>query len=337
MVAKKHGFTRTEIKAGITVMTSLFVFCLFIAVITGIRPPEERRHFYSEFPSIEGLNAGGDVRFGGIKVGKVTAIRPSPEDQSRVRVVWTVPEDIPVNADCVTFVSQVSIASEMHLEVTTGSRDARRLDDGALVPKRPGSPGMFGPLKDIAGSMDQVLCEDGLLGDLRKLIGVKDAKKRNVDAIIPVTSVIAGIDRAVSDSTGLVRELHAMVTDKRENVDEILDKLKDLEDSGKRLLDHVHLVLEENREDIKGTVSQAHQLMSRGSKLAGRMAGELDLVSADLKAILKNGKGLLRASSPGIETVVEDLQRITGQLKRFSLVLAETPEAMILGKNPGGR
>ena len=53
--------------------------------------------FSADFTSIIGLNLGAEVRFGGVKAGKVLEIAADPEDRSRIRVVFEVPADMPVN------------------------------------------------------------------------------------------------------------------------------------------------------------------------------------------------------------------------------------------------
>ena len=87
MPAKQHDFTATEIKAGILVLVSFFILVGFLVAIRGCRPQDESaKTFYAVFTDISGLNRGADVRFGGVRVGKVIAIEPDPEDRARIRV-----------------------------------------------------------------------------------------------------------------------------------------------------------------------------------------------------------------------------------------------------------
>jgi phospholipid/cholesterol/gamma-HCH transport system substrate-binding protein len=79
MPAKQHDFTATEIKAGVFVLMSLVILVGFVISIRGCAPSDESaKTFYAVFKDISGLNRGADVRFGGVRVGKVTAIQASP-------------------------------------------------------------------------------------------------------------------------------------------------------------------------------------------------------------------------------------------------------------------
>ena len=72
MPAKKSNFTATEIKAGVMVLASLLVLVAFVAAIRGCGSGREKSNrFSADFTSINGLNQGADVRFGGVKAGKV--------------------------------------------------------------------------------------------------------------------------------------------------------------------------------------------------------------------------------------------------------------------------
>ena len=76
MPAKKNNFTATEIKAGVMVLASLLVMVFFVAAMRGCGSGNEKMNrFSADFSSIIGLNLGADVRFGGVKAGKVLEIQ----------------------------------------------------------------------------------------------------------------------------------------------------------------------------------------------------------------------------------------------------------------------
>ena len=82
MADAKHNFSGTEIKAGLMVIVSVVLAVGFVLVTLGFRPPEEGKVFYAKWENTGGLNEGADVRFGGVKVGRVVEIVPDPDDQS---------------------------------------------------------------------------------------------------------------------------------------------------------------------------------------------------------------------------------------------------------------
>lgn len=91
MAAKKDNFTATEIKAGVFVLVSIVILVALVAAIRGCRPRDISAKFYTaSFTDIGGLNQRADVRFGGVKVGRVTAIEPDPDDRAMIRVTAEV-------------------------------------------------------------------------------------------------------------------------------------------------------------------------------------------------------------------------------------------------------
>ncbi len=337
MVEKKHSFTKTEIKAGVTVFAGLLVFCIFIAAINGIRPPQESNSFYTEFPYIAGLNAGADVRFGGVHAGRVDSVTSSEHDKSLIRVEWHVPKDTPVNEDCVAYVSQVSIASEKHLEVTTGSRSASFLESGSLVPKKTGGTGMFAALDDIADTVDRVLSDDGLLGDIRTVLGVREAEQNPDKEIVPITRLIANVNDTVSESVGLVQDLRGMVSEKQKSVDSILKKLNELADSGNRLLNETNDLIVDNKDGVKLTLDKAHKTAVKVEAFVTTLNKELAQVCERLQCVMGNVDSVVEKSCPNVEKLMVDLARMTANLKQFSRIIAERPEALIRGNALVGR
>src|SRR5690242_11015355 len=58
-------------------------------------------HFVRFSGSVQGLNTGSAVLFGGIPIGHVTAIKVDPQDSSLARVDMTVSADAPIRSDSV--------------------------------------------------------------------------------------------------------------------------------------------------------------------------------------------------------------------------------------------
>ena len=150
MPVEEHDFTATEIRAGLLVLVSFVILVGFIAAVRGCRPHDDSaKQYYATFTDISGLNAAADVRFGGVRVGRVTAIAPDAEDRSRIRVTVEVKGDIPVNEGSVASIEQVTMTAEKHLEITTGGADQPLHESGDTVSSSP-SHGLL-DLPDLEG------------------------------------------------------------------------------------------------------------------------------------------------------------------------------------------
>ncbi len=335
MLAKKHEFTMTEVKAGLTVAAGAAVFVLFLAAMSGMRPEGATAEFCTEFVDTGGLNVGGDVRFGGMKVGRIMSIVPSDRDQSLIRVNFKIDAKVPLNAACRTTISSVSVASDKHLEIMTGAKDATLLAPGTLVPARPGSNDMFGALGQVAESVKCVLSEEGLIGDLRTMLGVKAAGKDK--KIVPLTQLLANVDKTVEEGKNLVGDMRSVVGERRKDLDAIVKKVQEVEDGAKELVSRLTGILDENREDVRGAVVGAR-------KAIDRLATDMDEIAQRLAAVLRNLESLSGETSdivarnrPYLEDVLADVREMMRNLKRFSQILSVQPHALIRGSTPEGR
>ena len=173
MPQKKNDFTKQEIMAGLLVLASVAVLAGFVAVITGMRPAEEHRTYFAEFTNTIGLDVGADVRFGGVKAGRVAEIVPNPEDRTSIRVRIELVPGTPVNAESVATIEQLSLTSPKHLDISTGSPDADLLEDQATLKSITKTGGLV-EMPDLSGVLGD---GEGLLADLRDMLGVQAAKK----------------------------------------------------------------------------------------------------------------------------------------------------------------
>lgn len=347
MPAKKHNFTVTEIKAGLFVIVSVGLLAVFVAVISGMRVPEERQNFYVHFADTAGLNQGADVRFGGTLVGRVTSISLDPEEQSRLRVDFEVRQGVPVNAASAAFVTQTTLMSEMHLEITTGEKGAPLLKSGSKI--KPTEGGLFGQVGKV-------------LEDVRALMGVDEAKKQEEEAqeageedeFVTIETIFKTVDGAVAEGEGLVGDVRDVVAEKREVVSSIIDKVVEIQDkvleieeAATGLVEDVDGLLAENRPNIKETIAGVRGLIDDVQPIIDQVlevADDLDDIVAMVEATLENAEsltgeasGLLADNRPVIEDLLLDLRATVRHLKTFARTMAEQPQAVIRGKAPEGR
>lgn len=168
---RKHDFTVKEIQAGALVLVSVVVLVGFLAVINGYRPPEEVRVYHAKFSNTLGLKKGAEVRFGGMLAGRVDTIAPDPADQTQIVVTAKLQPTVPVNVESIATIETLSLTAERHMEISTGTPDAARAADGAELKSVTKSGGFI----DIPNIDGLVSGSEDLIGDLRDLLGVKQA------------------------------------------------------------------------------------------------------------------------------------------------------------------
>ena len=156
-----------ELKVGLFVLSSLLIFLgtfVYVGQLRVVRIP-----YKTYFTFAGGVDRGSPVRFGGMRVGTITAIRQWREDPTKIEVLLELREGVPVNADSVAMLTSLGLLGDKYLEITTGSNKARRLPPGSIIPStEPVSldelakqasaliPAVQATLQDVQKNLDQL-------------------------------------------------------------------------------------------------------------------------------------------------------------------------------------
>jgi hypothetical protein len=89
----------------------------------------------AEFPTVAGLDAGADVRLGGIRAGMVKRIDLPATVGGKVTVVMMLRNSARslVRKDSVAAIKTAGLLGDEYVDVSFGSQDAAALDDDALI------------------------------------------------------------------------------------------------------------------------------------------------------------------------------------------------------------
>jgi len=330
MPAKQHDFTSTEIKAGIMVLASLIILVGFLVAIRGCRPADDTANtFYAVFTDISGLNRGADVRFGGVRVGKVTAIEPDPDDRARIRVTAVVNGNVPVNHGSIATIEQVTMTTEKHLEISTGGAEQPLHESGDLLTSS-GGGGLF-DMPDLEGVTTRF---ETMLDGINTLIGVEG---EDDPGAVDLSEVLASLKTTLDEGAEVARGAGEVIDDNRAGIEQIVTRLAALEETANELMTGINEVIEENRGSIQ-------QSFGNLEELTGELNNRLDELMTTLQTTLKylqdfsgNSSDLMDDQRPTIEEMLLNLQETTRNLKEFSRILADQPDALIRGKGKQGR
>lgn len=331
MPAKQHDFTATEIKAGILVLASLIILVGFLVAIRGCRPKDETaKTFYAVFTDIGGLNPGADVRFGGVRVGKVTAIEPDPDDRARIRVTAVVEGRAPVNHGSIATIEQVTLTTEKHLEISTGGADEPLHESGDNL-RSSGGGGLF-DVPDLDGLITKL---ETMLDGINALLGV-DGGGGDPEAV-DLTEVLASLKTTLDEGAGVARSAGAVIDENREGIDQIITHLAALEKTATELMTELDGLIEDNRGSITQSFENLEQLTGELNERVDELVATLQTTFEYLQDLGGNSSDLMDEQRPTIEEMLINLQETTRNLKEFSRILAEKPDALIRGRGQHGR
>jgi phospholipid/cholesterol/gamma-HCH transport system substrate-binding protein len=337
MPAEKTNFTVTEIKAGVLVLASVLVVVVFIGAIRGCGEGGEKINRYSaEFTSINGLDLGAEVRFGGVKAGKVVAIEPDPENRTKIRVEFEMPAALPVNHGSVATIEQISLTTGKHLEVTTGSKDEPLHVSGDRIRSETTSGG-FVDIPDLDGVVSRL---ETALDGLITLLGVERAQAasaQNGEEMVDLAAVTAALERALNAGTDTIETVDTAIAENRDDLRLIVERLAALENAALDLVTDLNAAVDENREPLKETVVNFAQLSEEASRRVEELTESLSVTLRYLESLGGDASGLVDSQRPTLEQILLNLEATTRNLKQFSQTLAERPNALVRGTGPSGR
>jgi ABC-type transporter Mla subunit MlaD len=258
-----------------------------------------------------GLEPGTVVLFGGIDVGKVTAVRPAASDPTRIEILLEVKENTPLNEKSVAKLGLVSVMSGAALSITTGSNDAKRLVAGSTIPSQEAAS-----LDEITGKMAVVADNaNGLITEVRgELHGISgDAR-----------TVLANMNNMTGPpNQRKVRELldnvNEMLATERPKIDRLTDQLNTLSQHA-----------DETIQNVNGTVSEV-----RGP--ARQDLAELQNTLLEAKRLLADMQVLVKANDYKIDDTIENLRTATENLDDLTESVKERPWSLIRIKQPEDR
>ena len=110
----------TAVKVGIVTLVGLVLIAMVIIWKSEILLVGKGYELRASFESIEGLTVGSEVRFRGLKVGKVMRIDPGPYD---IKIYSVISPDIKIPADSTLRVAYDGIVGLKYLEIRPGTSE----------------------------------------------------------------------------------------------------------------------------------------------------------------------------------------------------------------------
>jgi phospholipid/cholesterol/gamma-HCH transport system substrate-binding protein len=258
-----------------------------------------------------GLEPGTSVLFGGISVGKVTAVRPAVSDPTKIEILLDVKENTPLNEKSVAKLGLVSVMSGAALSITTGSNDAKRLLPGSTIPSQEAAS-----LDEITGKMAVVADNANALitqarGELQGISGDARTLLANLNTVTGQPN-----QRKIRD---LLDNADAMLATERPKIDRLTDQLNVLSQHA-----------DETIQNVNGTVTEM-----RGA--ARKDLAELQDTLLKTKQLLSDMQVLVRANNYKIDDTIENLRTATENLDDLTESVKERPWSLIRIKQPEDR
>jgi phospholipid/cholesterol/gamma-HCH transport system substrate-binding protein len=264
-----------------------------------------------------GVDPGSKVLFGGIEVGRVTAVRAWSEDPTKIEIRLEMKEGTPINSNSVAKLGTVSLMSSPVISVTTGAKNAARLKPN-----------------DVIRSEESVSVDDMA----RKLSGIADSAQNLIaqvqDELRGITSRADTLLANLNDATGptnlknlagILRQVNTMVAEQSPKIDRMTDQIllvsQDADSAIRKvgpLMDHadatvmnVNTTIDQLRDPITHDLTQLQSTMEQARNLI-----------ANIQSVVNGNDDNIRETIENLRIASENLSQVTDHVNQepWSLV-----------------
>ena len=305
----------TEARVGALVVLSAVVLCATVYFLGSAQFGRTRTPYRAYFKYAGGLEPGTDVLFGGIAVGKVTAVRPDANDPTRIEVDLEVKQGTPVNAQSLAKLGAVSLMSSPVLSITTGTNDSPRLQAGTVIPSRE------------TVSLDDMQREVASIAEsAQTLIAAVHTDLDNIT--VDTRQVLSN----VNDLTGEANRRH--VAQILANTDAMIARTSPEVDRIARNVDTLTAKMGPTVDNVNSTVTNTNETITVLRDQAQTDLIELQKTLVEVRSLAENLQAVVRSNQQNIAYTLENVQMATGHLNDFTESVNERPWSLIRIKQP---
>lgn len=301
----------TEAKVGAFVLGCFSILAFTLIYLINVQFAGHAVPYRTYLRYAGGLEPGAQVLFGGIDVGKITAVRPWSSDPTKIEILLDVKQNTPLNEKSVAKLGLVSVMSGAALSITTGSNDAKRLSPGSAIPSQEAAS-----LDEITNKMAVVA--DNANGLITEVRGELHGISREAHTLLANLNSVTGQPnqqkiRAVLDN------VNAMLATERPKIDRLTDQLNTLSQHA-----------DETVQNVNGTVTDVRDPVRQD-------LAELQNTLLEARQLLADMQVLVRANDDKIDDTIENLRTATENLDQLTESVKQRPWSLIRVKQPEDR
>jgi phospholipid/cholesterol/gamma-HCH transport system substrate-binding protein len=301
----------TEAKVGAFVLSCFTLLAFTIIYLLNAQYSGGSAQYRTYLRYAGGLAPGASVLYGGMNVGKVTAVRSWSVDPTKIEILLEVQKNTPLNEKSVAKLGFVSVMNSAALSITTGTIEAKRLPPNSTIASQEAAS-----LDEIAGKLAGVADSANVL--------IKQAQEELNDITGNVNHLLVNLDtmtgpRNQKKVQAILDNVNRVVADARPKIERLTDQLA-------RVTDHA----DETIQNVNGTVTVLRDPMRKD-------LAELQSTLEEARGLLQSMQIIVRANDYKIDDTVENLREATDNLNQFTNSLKQRPWSLVRVKQPEDR
>jgi phospholipid/cholesterol/gamma-HCH transport system substrate-binding protein len=269
-------YKRSEIAAGVFLLASLALVAVMIFAVSDMQSLfKNKKDVMVLFQFSDGIEKNAQVRYSGIKIGKVANVRMAPESNDKVELTLSVYSDAVIKEDTKASIKTLGLVGGKYVELTGGTQQARPLAPGAALTGEESFK-----MEDLTkAGLEVVERIKNITNNVDRLVGDPATVKA-------VRTIALNLQAASADIRELTANVVVMTSGREEiaqgmkNVPVILNKLpeilKKLDDTAavlKETTDKANAVVGDNRKKIDDTLDNVKELTKNLKELTEDVKG----------------------------------------------------------------
>ncbi len=209
---------------------------------------KKKKEIHALFLFSDGIEKNAQVRYSGIKIGKVTNIRVAPETGDKVELTLSVYNDAVIKSDTKAAIKTLGLVGGKYVELNGGTPQAKELAPGGTLEGEESFK-----LEDLTKAGLEVVAK------LRNIAN-------NLDRMLGDPATSKSIKMIVQNLQDTSENLKVMTSSKEEiaqglkNLPAIMKKLEDTTESLKSVTEKSDKIMGDNKQKIDDTLENIRQI-----------------------------------------------------------------------------
>lgn len=321
-----------EIKVGVIVILAMILFLSSLVFVGGINLFRKKKATYiTYFKFAGGIEPGSFVRFGGLKIGTVQGAEIDPQDSTRIRVKLLVAPDAPIRANSKARISSLGFLGENYIEISPGTRDAAPLPPDSEIPALEivQLADVFNNVNNITVNANKLVNDlddkflvlannaNQLINNLNATVGPENREH--------LSSALAHADALLGETRPQLKKTLANLETASAKLGPTIENADTTMAQVKTLSANLNTVVTDNRQELREVLLRLRESLNDVRRLTVDLDDALASNRANLDETLEN----IRASSQNMKQFTETIKRRLFSLVRIK---AEEDRVPPLGK-----
>lgn len=326
-----------KVRLGVFMFAGTALLVGGIITLAGMSVLERRDSYTVHFTeSVSGLEASAQVKYRGLRVGRVDKMRIAPGTADAVEVTLALERGTPLYDGVEAVLDSSGLTGLKTVNLIGGDVKGRLLPPGSQIPAGQSFMSrVTGQAEEIAVKLEVVVNAlaqwtrgenrerfEHLVDSMDKLAGESALFLETTRQ--PFAEALNGVGQASRVVAGLTGEVESTLATLRRETGATLQEVR-------RPLQQIDP--KDVAETVKATRAAMHKLDARlGEKEAGQLMANLQEALRDLQRVVRDVEISVRAGREDFVSTLSYLRQAAEDMREFSRIIAQDPSALLRGK-----